>query len=308
MTILRLHRFPGPVLPVAGGLLFATLIGVWYTSALWLYGGPSTAAEPRRARLPSLAGRRPLNSSSGPPAAVRVTRWRRRTPAAVGPECRPTSPGLRRYRTGRSQWGADAAGQGAVEPGADPRRRSVRDRQRRRKLRAVIAHTVADAGRPTLAVNEQGDPAGLPVFVHHGTPSSGLLYEPWVRTPRERHPADRLRPRGYGGSSATQAGAGAVAADVDAIAGALGLERFATWGISGGGPHALACAALCDGRLDRGGEPGGRRAVGADGLDWLAGWARQHRGVRARARRRGGAAAGDRARPSGDAGAPGRSR
>ncbi len=37
VTIVRLRRFPVPVLPVAGGLLFATLIGVWYTSALWLY-------------------------------------------------------------------------------------------------------------------------------------------------------------------------------------------------------------------------------------------------------------------------------
>src|SRR5205823_8054929 len=37
VTILRLHRFPRPVLPIAGGLLFAVLIGVWYTSALWLY-------------------------------------------------------------------------------------------------------------------------------------------------------------------------------------------------------------------------------------------------------------------------------
>ena len=37
VTVLRLHRFPRPVLPLAGGLLFATLIGAWYTSALWLY-------------------------------------------------------------------------------------------------------------------------------------------------------------------------------------------------------------------------------------------------------------------------------
>ena len=37
VTIVRLHRFPRPVLPVAGGLLFAVLIGVWYTSAVWLY-------------------------------------------------------------------------------------------------------------------------------------------------------------------------------------------------------------------------------------------------------------------------------
>ena len=37
ITIVRLRRFPVPVLPIAGGLLFAILIGVWYTSAVWLY-------------------------------------------------------------------------------------------------------------------------------------------------------------------------------------------------------------------------------------------------------------------------------
>ena len=41
VTILRLHRFPRLVLPAAGGLLFGTLIAVWYTSALWLYRQPS---------------------------------------------------------------------------------------------------------------------------------------------------------------------------------------------------------------------------------------------------------------------------
>jgi mono/diheme cytochrome c family protein len=37
VTILRLHHFPKHVLPVAGGLLFAMLAGVWLTSAYWLY-------------------------------------------------------------------------------------------------------------------------------------------------------------------------------------------------------------------------------------------------------------------------------
>jgi cytochrome c553 len=37
VTIVRLRRFPVPVLPIAGGTLFAVLIGVWYTSAFWLY-------------------------------------------------------------------------------------------------------------------------------------------------------------------------------------------------------------------------------------------------------------------------------
>ena len=34
------------------------------------------------------------------------------------------------------------------------------------------------------------------------------------------------------------------AADVRAICAELGIDRLAMWGISGGGPHALACAAL----------------------------------------------------------------
>jgi hypothetical protein len=37
VTIVRLHRFPRPVLPVAGGVLFSVLIGIWYTSALWFF-------------------------------------------------------------------------------------------------------------------------------------------------------------------------------------------------------------------------------------------------------------------------------
>jgi hypothetical protein len=37
ITIVRLRRYPTAVLPLAGGLLFAALIGVWYTSALWFF-------------------------------------------------------------------------------------------------------------------------------------------------------------------------------------------------------------------------------------------------------------------------------
>jgi uncharacterized protein DUF6529 len=37
VTIVRLHRFPRWVLPVAGGTLFTILILVWYTSALWFF-------------------------------------------------------------------------------------------------------------------------------------------------------------------------------------------------------------------------------------------------------------------------------
>ena len=37
ITIVRLRRYPTAILPLAGGLLFAALIGVWYTSALWFF-------------------------------------------------------------------------------------------------------------------------------------------------------------------------------------------------------------------------------------------------------------------------------
>lgn len=37
VLIVRLHRFPRWVLPTAGGLLFAALLGVWCTSALWFF-------------------------------------------------------------------------------------------------------------------------------------------------------------------------------------------------------------------------------------------------------------------------------
>lgn len=37
VTVVRLHNFPGWVLPVAGGLVFALLIALWYTSSLWFF-------------------------------------------------------------------------------------------------------------------------------------------------------------------------------------------------------------------------------------------------------------------------------
>jgi pimeloyl-ACP methyl ester carboxylesterase len=120
-----------------------------------------------------------------------------------------------------------------------------------------------------LELHEAGDPGGLPVIVHHGTPGSATLYDRWAT------PGIRLisydRP-GYGGSSrAAGRTVASVVADVETIADELALEEFATWGISGGGPHALACAALCDGRLTAAASLAGVAPWKAEGLDWLAG-------------------------------------
>jgi pimeloyl-ACP methyl ester carboxylesterase len=124
-----------------------------------------------------------------------------------------------------------------------------------------------------VTVREGGDPAGLPVIVHHGTPASGYLYPRWVAAAEAQ--GIRLigydRP-GYAGSTRHPGRLVAdCAADVEAIADALALERFATWGISGGGPHALACAALCSDRLTAAASLAAVAPHEAEGLDWLAG-------------------------------------
>src|SRR5215472_5933913 len=106
-----------------------------------------------------------------------------------------------------------------------------------------IVHT--PDGR-TLAVEDVGDPAGSPVLVHAGTPNSRHLYPPNVADAAAR--GLRLisydRP-GYGGSTPCPGRTVAdCAGDVRAVCASLGIDRLVTWGISGGGPYALGCAAL----------------------------------------------------------------
>ena len=133
-------------------------------------------------------------------------------------------------------------------------------------------HWVATPDERALRVIEDGDPKGLPVLVHHGTPSAARLYRPHVEDARARGirliAYDRA---GYGGSSPARGRAvGDVAGDVASIADALGLERLATWGISGGGPHALACAALLPERIAGAGVLASPAPWGARDLDWFA--------------------------------------
>ena len=98
----------------------------------------------------------------------------------------------------------------------------------------------------TLEYLEAGDPAGPVLLAHHGTPGSGRFHR------NEVEAAQRLGARlvtysrpGYAGSSPQPDRSVAdAAADVAALLDALGADRFATYGVSGGGPHALACAAL----------------------------------------------------------------
>src|SRR5690242_19524967 len=101
-------------------------------------------------------------------------------------------------------------------------------------------------------VRQSGEPEGRSVVYFHGTPSS--RYEPAFADAAAAELGVRLvcfdRP-GYGGSSAAPFGLASVAAATALIADRLELDLFATLGQSGGGPFALACAAVLGDRVTR---------------------------------------------------------
>ena len=124
-----------------------------------------------------------------------------------------------------------------------------------------------------LRVIEAGPLDGIPVLVHNGTPGSRLLYHSWVEDAQERgiHLISYDRP-GYGGST-PQPGRSVAngAEDVAAIAKKLNLSQLSVWGISGGGPHALACAALLPDLVVAVAALASLAPYQVDGLDWFAG-------------------------------------
>ena len=105
-------------------------------------------------------------------------------------------------------------------------------------MTAATTATTSTADGRTLAYCEWGDPQGAPVFSLHGTPGSRIT----------RHPDNEVYRRagvrcitydraGYGLSTRLHGRSTAhAAADVAAIADALGIARFAVTGGSGGGP------------------------------------------------------------------------
>jgi pimeloyl-ACP methyl ester carboxylesterase len=125
----------------------------------------------------------------------------------------------------------------------------------------------------TLAIEEAGDPNGRPVLVQMGTPNSRHLYQPngIDAAVRGLRLISYDRP-GYGGST-PQPGRSVAdcAADVQAICAELGIGRLAMWGISGGGPHALACAALLPDLVTAVASLASLAPLDAEGLDFFAG-------------------------------------
>jgi len=139
-------------------------------------------------------------------------------------------------------------------------------------------HSVTTSDGRTLTVREGGDPQGFPVLSIAGTPGSSTLYEPHVRDAAEC--GIRLfsydRP-GYGGSTRQKGRTVAdCGADIAAVCDALGIERFCVWGISGGGPHALAAAALLPDRVIAAAALASVAPYDAEGLDYLEGMGEQN--------------------------------
>ncbi|GAA3455261.1 alpha/beta fold hydrolase [Dactylosporangium matsuzakiense] len=131
-------------------------------------------------------------------------------------------------------------------------------------------------GRLLHAYDTGGD--GAVVYWHHGTPNIGEPPAPLFDA------AERLGLRflshsrpGYGASTpAAGRSIADVAADVAAVADAAGVERFAVMGHSGGGAHALACAALLPERVVAAAGISGLAPFEpstAEGFDWYAGMA-----------------------------------
>jgi|HubBroStandDraft_2_1064218.scaffolds.fasta_scaffold162190_2 pimeloyl-ACP methyl ester carboxylesterase len=144
----------------------------------------------------------------------------------------------------------------------------------------TAAVTDADLELPdgrTLHYYQAGpDDARTVVFWHHGTPNVGSPPEPLFDAAAEQglRWVSYDRP-GYGGSSPEpDQSVASAAGDVVAIADALGLERFAVLGHSGGGSRALACGALLPDRVIAVVSISSPAPHGAEGLDWFAGWSK----------------------------------
>src|SRR5438270_6413446 len=124
-----------------------------------------------------------------------------------------------------------------------------------------------------IEIRTAGPADGLPLVLNEGTPAGVALYPPTVVAAVVRGLRVVLPARpGYEGSTPRPGRRVAdVAGDVADVLNALGADTFLTAGWSGGGPHALACAAILPGRCLAAASIAGVAPYGAEGLDWTAG-------------------------------------
>lgn len=114
---------------------------------------------------------------------------------------------------------------------------------------------------------------GTPLVYHTGTPSAGPLFEGMVAYAASRNlrTVTWSRP-GYAGSTRLEERTVAdVARDVSTVLDQLAAERCYVIGWSGGGPHALATAALLPERVIGAATIASVAPFSAVGLDWMDG-------------------------------------
>ena len=111
------------------------------------------------------------------------------------------------------------------------------------------------------------------MFVHHGSPGSAILDPAWENDAAAK--GLRLITYARPGFGRSTRAAGRVVADAAsdfaAIADGLGIDRFLSWGVSGGGPHVLACAALLPDRVVAVASLAAAAPFDGEGLDFFAG-------------------------------------
>jgi pimeloyl-ACP methyl ester carboxylesterase len=129
-----------------------------------------------------------------------------------------------------------------------------------------------------VEVLTEGPSDGLPLVLHEGTPVGLTVYPATVEAAAVRglRVVQIARP-GYEGSTPRPGRQVAdVTGDVASVLSALGADTFLTVGWSGGGPHALACAALLPGRCLAAASIAGVAPYGVSGLDWTAGMGKEN--------------------------------
>jgi len=135
-----------------------------------------------------------------------------------------------------------------------------------------MEHLTLPDGR-TLEYLVEGLASAIPLVLHHGTPSGTVRYAPLV---------DAVLAGGFRFVQASRPGYATstphpgrrvadAAADTAALMDALEAPAFVAVGWSGGGPHALACAALLPERCRAVATIAGVAPYDGKGLDWLAG-------------------------------------
>jgi len=145
-------------------------------------------------------------------------------------------------------------------------------------ISSVKQFQVSSKSGRVLDVAVAGPESGIPLVFHHGTPGSHLLFEPFIEATISRglRYVSYTRP-GYGNST-RQAGRriSDCVNDVAVILDQLGARRIYVIGWSGGGPHAIACAALLSKEVIAASTIASLAPSNAHNLNWLAGMGKEN--------------------------------